>query len=149
MNGEHAHHAVSLVHQREEASPAWRRPVVRGAGEGGGGGSTPGGNTGNGEVGRKGEKVGRGGWGGLQFRMGGGESGFIFTSQTVSQMQPQCARSPVRVRRAAGAEVHRGSGGAFREIPGGGGGVLVDCMHTAASGEQLHKLAVVNERKMN
>lgn len=65
-----------------------------------------------------------GGGGGSQFRMGGGESEFIFTSQTVSQMQPQFARSPVQVRRAAGAEVHCGSGESFRPIRGaeGGGG---------------------------
>lgn len=64
------------------------------------------------------------GGGGSQFRMrGGGESVFFsFTCPTVSQMQPQCARSPVQVRCAAAAEVHRGSGGSFRQIRVGGGG---------------------------
>lgn len=68
-----------------------------------------------------GRRWGEEGEGGSQFRVGGGESGFIFTSQTVSQMQPQFARSPVQVRCAAGAEVHCGSGGSFRPIRGAGG----------------------------
>lgn len=80
----------------------------------GGRGSTPA-HTGNGEVGR-----GRRG-GVSQFRMRGGESVFFsFTSPTVSQMQPQCARSPVQVRCAAAAEAHRRSGGSFRQIRVGG-----------------------------
>lgn len=146
MNGEHAHHAVSLVHQREEASPAWRRPIV--AGRVPGDGSQRRGNTGDGVAGR-GEKVCV--WGGVsQFRMGGGESGFyLHQSDCQSNAAPVCpfACAGEVCSRCRGAlwvrwvvQTDRGSGE---------GGGFVDFMHSRFRGAALHKLADVHEKEMN